>query len=328
VKRSLTITVTVGLVLLALGLVPWAVWWSDLPPRLATHWDLLGRADGSQTRLTAFLSSAVPAVLLVLAWLGSVLGRARSGDVDGQDGQHGPDRRDGFWLAGLGFLAGLLAGLSATTAGANRGVTSWPQADLGVWWLAALGLAVACAWLGAAIERRLRPGGATDGPPPEGIDLAPDELVAWSGTAAASDRLRLALVVVPPAFGLWLHVNLVVPLALVLLAALGSVRVTAGAHGLRVRPGVLRWPAVHLPLARIVRADAIDLRPLRWGGWGYRGSLRFLRRAAWVVRRGPGLRVELTNGDVFAVTVDHPDQAAAVLNGLRSRLDPASPAAR
>jgi Protein of unknown function (DUF1648) len=317
VKRSLTITVTVGLVLLALGLLPWAVWWSDLPPRLATHWDLLGRADGSQSRFTAFLSSAVPAALLVLAWLGSVLWRATRDARDARDG------RDAFWLAGLGFLAGLLAGLSATTAWANRGVASWPQADLGVWWLAALVLAVACARLGAAIERRLRPGGTSDAAPPEGIELAPDELVAWSGTAVASNRVRLALVVVPPAIGLWLHVDLVVPLALgVLLAALGSVRVTVGAHGLRVRPGVLRWPAVHLPLARIVRADPIDLRPLRWGGWGYRGSLRFLRRAAWVVRRGPGLRVELTNGDVFAVTVDHPDQAAAVLNGLRSRLDP------
>ncbi|HEV7757472.1 MAG TPA: DUF1648 domain-containing protein, partial [Acidimicrobiales bacterium] len=191
-KRSLTITVTVGLVLLALGLLPWAVWWSDLPPRLATHWDLLGRADGSQSRLTAFLSSAVPAALLVLAWLGSVLWRATRDARDARDG------RDAFWLAGLGFLAGLLAGLSATTARANRGVASWPQADLGVWWLAALVLGVACARLGAAIERRLRPGGTSDAAPPEGIELAPDELVAWSGTAAASDRVRLALVVVPP----------------------------------------------------------------------------------------------------------------------------------
>ena len=41
-----------------------------------------------------------------------------------------------------------------------------------------------------------------------------------------------------------------------------------------------------------------------------------MRRAAWVVRGGSGVRIELTDGAVFAVTVDNADEAAAVLNGL------------
>ena len=49
------------------------------------------------------------------------------------------------------------------------------------------------------------------------------------------------------------------------------------------------------------------------GGWGYRGSLRFLKRAAVVTRRGAALEVHLTGGRVFVVTVDEPADFATAL---------------
>ncbi|HEY3139941.1 MAG TPA: hypothetical protein VGJ86_02365 [Acidimicrobiales bacterium] len=180
-----------------------------------------------------------------------------------------------------------------------------------------LALAVGCARIGLTLERRLRtaPPAPPAEVPVERMELAPGELATWTGTAAANGGLRLGLIAFPAFLSIWFSDERILTIGSVclVLAALGSVRVSVGAHGVRVRPELVRWPAVRIPLAHIARAEAIDLHPMRWGGWGYRGSLRLVRRAAWVVRGGPGLRIELTDGAVFAVTVDN---AVAVLNGL------------
>ena len=75
--------------------------------------------------------------------------------------------------------------------------------------------------------------------------------------------------------------------------------------------GPLRWPTMALSLADVATIEAIDVTPLRYGGWGYRGSLRLFRRSAVVLRRGPGLRLALNDGRVFVVTVDDPEVAVA-----------------
>lgn len=49
------------------------------------------------------------------------------------------------------------------------------------------------------------------------------------------------------------------------------------------------------------------------GGWGYRGSLRLLRQAALVTRRGDALEVQLTQKRRFIVTVDEPDDFVSAL---------------
>jgi len=88
-----------------------------------------------------------------------------------------------------------------------------------------------------------------------------------------------------------------------------------GAKGVRVS-GPFGLPYMTLPLDRIVRAEALDVHPMSWGGWGYRGSLRFMHRAAWIVRSGPGIRLDLRDDRTFVVTVDGAEEAAAVVNGL------------
>jgi hypothetical protein len=63
---------------------------------------------------------------------------------------------------------------------------------------------------------------------------------------------------------------------------------------------------------------------MQWGGWGYRGSLKLMKQAAVVLRAGPGLRLDMTGGRVFVVTIDDPGTAAALLNTEAGRRHPAN----
>ena len=97
---------------------------------------------------------------------------------------------------------------------------------------------------------------------------------------------------------------------LLTLLVMGRVRLTVDERGVRLTPlGGL--PIRTIPLDQIVDAAAIEIRPQEWGGWGYRwvpgtGS-------AYVVRRGPGIVVDLADGGRFAVTCDDPEQFVRVV---------------
>lgn len=144
-------------------------------------------------------------------------------------------------------------------------------------------------------------------------------MIAWTGRARAGATLTVLL-------ALMLGSSLVAvvagaPLAAVatLLAVGGAafvflgVEVTVDDHGLTVRSATVPPVRVRFPYARIEAVEAIDVNPWRWGGWGYRGSLRVFRRAAWVVRGGPGIKVDLRRGRVFVVAVDDAEAGAAAL---------------
>jgi hypothetical protein len=60
-------------------------------------------------------------------------------------------------------------------------------------------------------------------------------------------------------------------------------------------------------------AYARHLSFAQMGGWGYRGSLRLLRQAALVTRRGDALEVQLTHKRRFIVTVDEPADFVSAL---------------
>jgi uncharacterized membrane protein len=104
------------------------------------------------------------------------------------------------------------------------------------------------------------------------------------------------------------------------LAMLSKVTVVTGATGLAATMGPLPWPKVRIPLAQIEQVNTLDVNPMQWGGWGYRGSLTLMRQAALVVRKGEGIRCNLRNGKVFVVTVDDATTGAAVLEAHRQRL--------
>ena len=148
---------------------------------------------------------------------------------------------------------------------------------------------------------------------------AAGERTAWTGRAHLAWWLPLVLI----AIGAVLVVSArgvagALPVALLLLVylAFGWIRVSVDARGLRIRYGVLPWPVTSVPLDDIRQAERIDLRPLEWGGWGYRGSRKAFRRAAVVLRGGDAIKLQLTDGREFAVTVDDAATGAAVLTDL------------
>ena len=128
-------------------------------------------------------------------------------------------------------------------------------------------------------------------------------------TAAAAVLVAvLAATVAPPLWPL-----MAVPVLSGLL--LGEVRVTADRRGVRLTAGLFGVPVRRIPLADITAARAGHIDPVAWGGWGYRVMPG---RSALVLRAGPGLVLELRDGRRFAVTMDDPQTAAALLTALLS----------
>jgi hypothetical protein len=115
------------------------------------------------------------------------------------------------------------------------------------------------------------------------------------------------------------YLNLVHVLVLAVLELFAKVHVDVDQREVRIRYGYIGWLTQRVKLDRVVTARAFVLRPMEHGGWGSRGSVRFLGRAAVVVRGGPALGLELANGKRLSITVDDADRAAQVINTILSR---------
>ena len=284
-----------------------------LPDRLATHWALSGQADGAMSpavlvALALLLTGPCAALLLVAA--GSRTARPA-----------------GSWpaLAGTAALAGsVVAGtVPLTVVLHDRGVR-W-QDTPGPAWCQLLGL-LAAALVLAAVAARAADALPTRSEQPQAarpLEAPEHSRLAWSGAVTARWPLAAATAVVACGAVVALTVGdrwagLALVAAGLPVAALSHVQVYADRRGLTVAYGPLGWPRTRLPLVDIAAAASIDVRPTEWGGWGYRGSLRVLRRAAVVLRSGPGIRVDLHDGRVFAVTVDDAATGAAVLERERA----------
>jgi len=108
-------------------------------------------------------------------------------------------------------------------------------------------------------------------------------------------------------FARWWGISVVV----VVLYMVSKVRIlalrTSTGPALEIRYGAAGWPRQHFPSHKIasVTIDE-DIKPRRWGGWGYRGSLTLLRRAGLISRRGEGVVVTMSNNARLAITIDDP----------------------
>jgi hypothetical protein len=305
--RRFLLGVVLPVVLVVLGVVPWLVTWADLPDPVATHFDLGGDADGHMP----------PAVALVVhgaAALAIAVGLRRA--------ERHPTASLPAEVGGLALVGTLFGVFAVVGAGANSGAARWQEVDLALGWvLVALLAGVAAAFAAARVGAGLVPAGATGPAPVPGLALGDDERAAWFG--GTRSRLFTVLAVIAAVatvlLGMRAAASATTMLVLtIVFAVFSSVHVVVGAAGLQVRAAFLPWPRVHFPLDEIESATASDIRPMAWGGWGYRGSVRLFRRAAWVLRGGPALEVRLTGGRRFLVTVDDAEEAAAVLNGLRA----------
>lgn len=94
--------------------------------------------------------------------------------------------------------------------------------------------------------------------------------------------------------------------------ALAAAGAALAAVGLWPVPGI----RTTIELDEITSVEAIDVRPLSHGGWGYRGRLRLLGKAAVVLRSGDGIRLELSGGREIVLSIDDAVTGAGVLGDL------------
>ena len=286
----------------------------DLPDPVATHFAFNGTPDDSTARDVFFWVLLNLGVLAtIVASLAAWRGRGRAVVSS--------------WAGGAAFVAGLSATLGVWTAGSQRGLSSWQaaQGPGGLVLVAVVCLpilvALAVFWLGRTLPLA---SSKRDLSPTPSLGLSPDENAVFHGRESAPAVLVISIgtaiaLAIPALIGLgwaWLLLSL---LMLAMGLTLSGYAVTAGAQGLVLRWGLLGWPRQRIALERIASAHPVDIRPLQWGGWGYRGSLRFFGKAAVVLRGGPGLRLDLRDDTQFALTLHHPETVAGLLNDLIAR---------
>lgn len=290
---------------------------SELPDRVASHFDFSGTPDDSMSTFEFLLATGTITAIGVVMCVGLALASS-----------HVTDRG---LAAVIGFSGGLFTGLGSAillwTVWSQRGLDSWQDAagpGVSLIWILGLGAGAGAlaAWLGS---RLVEHDDLDEAPAPvPAMDLAPGESAVFTRTERSRLFLWIGASSTALALVVWYLASWQFAIAPVVSAiatlALASLRVRVDGNGLRVKYGVLPWPTTNVPIERIVTASTIDVRPMQWGGWGYRGSLRLVNRAAVVHRAGPGLRLDLTGGKVLVVTVDDPEIPAAILNAELSRV--------
>ncbi len=109
-------------------------------------------------------------------------------------------------------------------------------------------------------------------------------------------------------------VGLILLVSALPVGLLSSFRVQVDRSGLSVRSALFRVRFAHVDIDEMERASVFCVEPMQWGGWGYRGSLKMAGSAAVVVRRGPGIHLQLSGNRSFVVTLEDPRTPAAILN--------------
>ena len=109
---------------------------------------------------------------------------------------------------------------------------------------------------------------------------------------------------------IWMILMVAISIAMV---AFSSVRVEANEQGVTVNIGPFGWPRTHVPPEEITGAAAFNIKPMAYGGWGYRvrSGVR-----AFVIRSGPAIRIERSQGPDMLVTVDDAPVGAATIGTL------------
>ena len=322
-STRLIVGVVAPLATLALVIGPVLVAMGSLPDPIAIGWGGDGTARTSSSPGGFLLIQAIGGGVCAALFVGSGLKRWAMPAWNGM-------------LAVLAAaVAPVLAVVSLNVVLANRGQTDWQAVpEPGLAWLAAAMVLpfVAVAGVGWLMRDTFLTSSPTSGAEATaGLTLGEAESAAWHSTASArwprtAAGLMFVVAVLFLVAGVFALGGLGIVLSLSLLAiallmmALSSVAVSIDRRGLSVRYGPFPWPVSKIPLTAIEVADALDVRPMAHGGWGYRGSRKFFGKAAVVIRGGEGIRLRLRDGTEFVVTVDDADRGAGVLNDLRSSL--------
>ena len=317
IRRLIELRVLPALIAVAIGL-PLSLA-GDLPDPLATRWTFDGEPSATMPRTLLWVTTIV---IWLIAW--TMLERRL----------HRPDIRAGVRMpvaVALLSVGGTLAAAMIVITAANDHAASWRDArvDGALPLLAVVAGACLTGGVGWWCERGRPAAPRADPHVRPTVRLGPTEKAVWFGrgrsdaalaTGAAiiaASLLALLLALSQPAIAIALLPLL--PPAIITAAALiwaSEVKVVVTATGVLMKLGPFGSPSNGVALHEIADADAIDVDPWAWGGWGYRRGRRVV---AWVSRRGPGLRLRLHDGRTLVMTVDHPDDAAGLIDDLLAR---------
>lgn len=290
--------------LFALIVLPFALYWGDLPDPMAVHWDLGGTPNGALSPLALLL--LLSALFVAIHW-GVTQALIRT-----------PYEAPSF-IAGLFGLGALLAGISWMSVLANRDQATWEAAD-GMGLLEVAGVLVVAfvfgfmGWLLAgnrSVERT---------PAPESVpalDIADPEAAIWSGRGSGRVLQLGGVVLIGIGLATWGWTTLVMTLLGLTVLVFAEVRVTVTHKGAIVSLGWLGLVSWTVPLGAISAAEIETVNPMSYGGWGYR--LRPGVRAI-VTRGGEALRLVRHDKEDLVVTVDDAKTGAGLINSLLGSL--------
>lgn len=285
---------------------------AELPEQIAIHWDLSGQANGSAPSGLAFLLAFVA----IAGTSSYALFRSRTEAMSS-----GPTE-----LVSLSFIATLLTGVWAGVCAANHRVDAWEEASLSLW-MSMLFVGTACAFAWGVGKLVRRP--AAEPKDSASVGLRDGQRGVFFAQVASPLMAGLAVAFLAAATIVLMNASWVLAASLgalsVVLLMFARVSVSIDESGVHMTYGPLSFPRQTIPLCDVVSAEAIEVRPMAYGGWGYRGSLRIAGKAALVLRAGTGIKLSLEQAKTFVLTVDDAASAAGLINDL-VRLNPdASP---
>lgn len=277
--------------------VPLFAFRSRYPDPIAVHWGFSGPANGE---MSFPLYVVLLAAGMLLAWFALVAGSRSS-------------MPSAPLAATTYFILGLVAAVNAQIVIANLDAATWEAAEpMSVWLL----VGVVAAGVIAALVGWLAAGGSDGVPVDRPMAPGATPVESWAGTA--SNGWLAALGVTPVVFAVFLEpiwTLLMIAIA-VALVAFSSVRVALAPNGVTIDIGPFGWPRHHIPIGEIAGAEAFEVKPMAYGGWGYR--IRSGVRAI-IVRSGPAIRIERTTGADTLVTVDDAAVGAISIGALAKR---------
>lgn len=219
------------------------------------------------------------------------------------------------FAAGLFGVGGLLAAISWFAVLANRDVSSWQNAGSFDWVkllisaVIALGAGAIGWFMAGGSEART---GAAPGATPM-VDAADPGAMVWSGRGVGKVTTAIGIGAVIAGLVTWGWAGLLLVLIGVAGLMFALVRVTIANGVVVVGMGWWGFPLWKVSLDNVTSAEVEDVRPLAYGGWGYR--VRPGARAI-VVRGGEGLRLVRSEGPDLVYTVDDAVTGAGLINAI------------
>lgn len=286
--------------LFGLIVLPFGLYWDDLPNPMAVHWDLGGDPNGAMPPLALLVFLA--ALFVAIHW-GVTQALLRTP-------YEGPS-----FIAGFFGLGGLLAGVGWLSVLANREQATWEAAD-GIGLLELAGVLIVAAvfgflgWTLAGHRNVERTPAAQDVP---ALDIAEPGAAVWSGRGSGRVLQLGGVVLIGIGLATWGWTTLVMTLIGLAVLVFAEVRVTISQNGAVVSLGWLGLISWTVPMSELSAAELETVSPMSYGGWGYR--LRPGVRAI-ITRGGEAMRLVRPDKDDLVVTVDDATTGAGLVNSM------------